>query len=95
MGNCSFAGGEDYTPVSSEAVALSSSVSFEERLIIVADDPEYEGQEEEIFLVQISLLSGANAERVTLQPSVLEIRIEDNDPKPSETNRAWFMYSIC
>ena len=69
--------------MSNEAVTLSPSVSFEERLIVINDDPLYEGQEEEIFIVQMFLLNGANAERVILQPSVLEIRIEDNDPKPS------------
>ena len=75
-------GGEDFVPVTHSQVALSSSTTTIDVVLEVIDDILYEGELPESFGVQLSLLMGDNAQRVTIQPSLLEILIEDNDPRP-------------
>ena len=53
-----------------------------EVVLEVTDDMMYEGEFPESFGVQLFLLSGDNAQGVTIQQSVVEILIEDNDPRP-------------
>ncbi len=62
-------------------VTLSSSTSYE-GIIVVNDDEDFEGDINERFGVQLSLLSGDVPDRVTIETSVLEIQIEDNEPRP-------------
>ena len=65
-----------------DQVTLSSLITKPEVVLEVTDDMVYEGEFPESFGVQLSLLSGDNAQRVTIQQSVVEILIEDNDPRP-------------
>ena len=65
-----------------DQVTLSSLMTKPEVVLEVTDDMVYEGEFPESFGVQLSLLSGDNAQRVTIQQSVVEILIEDNDPRP-------------
>ena len=69
-------------------VNLSTSVTMPEVVLEVIDDMVYEGEFPESFGVQLSLLSGDNAQRVTIQQSVAEILIEDNDPRPGSKYRS-------
>ena len=78
----SLAEGEDYVPVTDSKLSLSSSTESVEVVLEVTDDMDYEGEPAESFGVRLSLLSGENAQRVTIQPSVVNIFIEDNEPKP-------------
>ena len=75
------AGGEDYVAALNEPVTLSSLSPSFEGLIVVNDDRVFEGEINERFGVQLSLLSGV-PDRVIIETSVLEIQIEDNEPKP-------------
>ncbi len=75
------ADGEDYVAVLNEPVTLSSLSPSFEGLIVVNDDRVFEGEINERFGVQLSLLSGV-PDRVIIETSVLEIQIEDNEPKP-------------
>ena len=74
------AGGEDYVAALNEPVTLSSLSPSFEGLIVVNDDGVFEGEINERFGVQLSLLSGV-PDRVTIETSVLEIQIEDNDSR--------------
>ncbi len=65
-----------------EPVTLSSSSITFEGLIVVNDDRVFEGEINERFGVQLSLLSGDVPDRVTIETSTIEIQIEDNDPRP-------------
>ena len=65
-----------------DQVTLSSLITMAEVVLEVTDDMVYEGEFPESFGVQLSLLSGDNAQRVTIQQPVVKILIEDNDPRP-------------
>ncbi len=75
------AGGEDYVAALNVSVTLSSSTSYE-GIIEVDDDGDFEGEINERFGVQLSLLSGDVPDRVTIETSTIEFQIEDNDPRP-------------
>ena len=81
----SHSAGEDYSP-KTDQVILSSSMTSAEIVLEVTDDMVYEGEFPESFGVQLSLLSGDNAQGVAIQQSVVEILIEDNDPRPGVYN---------
>ncbi len=65
-----------------EPVTLSSLSPIFEGLIVVNDDGVFEGEINERFGVQLSLLSGV-PDRVTIQTSrsSIEFQIEDNDSR--------------
>ncbi len=74
-------GGEDYVAALNEPVTLSSLSPSFEGLIVVNEDGVFEGEINERFGVQLSLLSGV-PERVTIETSTIEFQIDDNDPRP-------------
>ena len=63
-----------------EPVTLSSLSPIFEGLIVVNDDGVFEGEINERFGVQLSLLSGV-PDRVTIETSTIEFQIEDNDSR--------------
>ena len=74
-------GGDDYVPKSNVSVSLSEEQSSQEGLVIIIDDEGFEGEVNEWFGVQLSLVSGSYDGRVAIETSTLEIQIEDNDPR--------------
>ena len=73
---------EDYVSRTNIEVTLSPSVTMPEVVLEVIDDMVYDGEFPESFGVQLSLLSGDNAQRVTIQQSVVEFLIKDNELRP-------------
>ncbi len=71
---------EDYVAALNEPVTLSSLSSILEGLIVVNDDGVFEGEINERFGVQLSLLSGV-PDRVTIETSTIDFQIEDNDSR--------------
>ncbi|XP_064388263.1 uncharacterized protein LOC135336419 isoform X3 [Halichondria panicea] len=71
---------EDYVAALNEPVTLSSLSPIFEGLIVVNDDGVFEGEINERFGVQLSLLSGV-PDRVTIETSTIEFQIEDNDSR--------------
>ncbi len=69
-------------PVSDFPVFLSENDIFEDGFVVVTDDILFEGEVNEWFGVQLSLVPGDYDGRVTIQTSTIEIQIEDNDPRP-------------
>ena len=66
-------------------VSLSDRNPFEELLITVIDDNEYEGSRDEVFFVQAQLNpNGQNSERVRIAADLanVTVNIVDNDVKP-------------
>ena len=80
-----FAGaGVDYEQIET-IVTLSGQNPFEELLIPIIDDSDYEGPNDEEFFVQVHLdPNGQNSERVRISPDLAEISINimDNEPRP-------------
>ena len=66
-------------------VSLSDRNPFEELIIPIMDDNEYEGPNDELFFVQAHFdLNGQNSERVRIAPGLGEVMVNvmDNDVKP-------------
>ena len=66
-------------------MTLSDVNSFEELVIPIMDDREYEGPADETFFVQVHLSpNGQNSERVRIRADVAEVAIAivDNEPRP-------------
>lgn len=76
-------GGEDYLE-GSDIVVLSQFSTSEEVLFEIMDDSEYEGPQDETFLITATLMAGQNTDRINMGNSDLVITIEDNEPRPSE-----------
>lgn len=78
------AGGIDYVQMEAN-VSLSGLNPFEELLIPIMDDSEYEGPSDEEFFVQVQLApNGQNSERVRISADLAEVsvNINDNERRP-------------
>ena len=75
-----FLAGEDYEPVNRN-VSLRDLIE-NDFIIEVIDDNEYEGATDEKFLVITAIVSGSHNGRVSIQPSSIEISIQDIHLKP-------------
>jgi hypothetical protein len=74
----------DYVPMEA-TVSLSGQNPFEEVIIPVVDDGEYEGPDDEEFFVQVHLApNGQNSERVRISADLAEVSINiiDNERRP-------------
>ena len=66
-------------------VTLSGQNPFEELIIPIMDDTEYDGPDDEEFLVQVRLApNGQNSERVRISADLAEVSVNiiDNDRRP-------------
>ena len=69
----------------SNSVTLTTSSPSAEVVLDVIDDTEFEGELLESFGVRLSLAAdGNNYEKISITQPVLEVLIEDNDPRPSK-----------
>ena len=78
------AGGVDYVQMETTA-SLSGQNHFEELIIPIVDDREYEGPNDEEFFVQVHLApNGQNAERVSISADLAEVSVNiiDNERRP-------------
>ena len=58
------------------------------------DDNVYDGGPGEKFMVFMTLASGHLEGRVSVQPSFVEVAIEDNDPRPGNHNDCDFFLTL-
>ena len=78
------AGVVDYMQLET-TVSLSGSNPFEELIIPIIDDSEYEGPNDEEFFVQVRLApNGQNSERVRISANLAEVSVSiiDNERRP-------------
>ena len=78
------AGGFDYEQMETR-VSLSGQNPFEELLITIINDGDYDGPDDEEFFVQVRLdPNGQNSERVRISPDLAEVSINimDNELRP-------------
>ena len=78
------AGGFDYEQMETR-VSLSGQNPFEELLIPIINDGDYDGPDDEEFFVQVRLdPNGQNSERVRISPDLAEVSINiiDNELRP-------------
>ena len=78
------AGVIDYEPMEM-MVTLSGQNHFEELIIPIMDDTEYDGPDNEEFFVQVRLApNGQNSERVRISADLAEVSVNiiDNDRRP-------------
>ena len=69
-------------------VTLSGQNPFEELIIPIMDDTEYDGPDDEKFFVQVRLApNGQNSERVRISADLAEVSVNiiDNDRRPGIT----------
>ena len=77
----------DYEPMEM-MVTLSGQNPFEELIIPIMDDTEYDGPDDEEFFVQVRLApNGQNSERVRISADLAEVSVNiiDNDRRPGIT----------
>lgn len=70
-------------------MSLSNQNPFEELLVPIMDDSEYEGPNNEVFLVQVHLApDGQNSERVRINADLAEVSINiiDNEIRPGTSH---------
>ena len=66
-------------------ITLSGPNPFEELIIPIVDDMEYDGPDDEEFFVQVRLApNGQNSERVRISADLAEVSVNiiDNDRRP-------------
>ena len=85
MNLASSTGVVDYIMKMESTVSLSGQNPFEELIIPIVDDTEYEGPDDEEFFVQVRLASnGQNSERVRISADLMEVSVSiiDNERRP-------------
>ena len=78
------AGVVDYMQLET-TVSLSGPNPFEELIIPIIDDSEYEGPNDEEFFIQVRLApNGQNSERVSISANLAEVSVSiiDNERRP-------------
>jgi hypothetical protein len=74
----------DYMPMET-TVSLSGQNPFEELIILIVDDSEYEGPDDEEFSIQVRLApNGQDSERVRISADLAEVSVSiiDNERRP-------------
>ena len=79
----------DYVPINT--VNDLNELLSNELIIEAINDDVYEGSTDEKFLVIAEIVSGGHNGRVTIQPSSIEISIQDDDLQPGKFKCVHFM----